>query len=84
MYEGDFTGAISTLNKALELNPISLFAYQYRTICKMHLSSQDNVSVEDQRKYLREIISDLEDAKRVARSSLRFLDSSSNKEATAT
>ena len=77
MYEGNFLDAISTLDKALELNPISLFAYQYRAICKMHLSMQNNVSNKDQRKYLQEIISDLENAKRAARNTLRFLNNSS-------
>lgn len=28
MYQGDFLGAISTFNKALELHPNSLFAFQ--------------------------------------------------------
>jgi len=78
MYDGNFLGAISTLDKALELNPISLFAYQYRAICKMHLSMQNNASIKDQRKYLEEIISDLENAKRAARNSLQFLDTSSS------
>ena len=76
IYDSDFTGAISTLDRALELNPISILAHQYRAICKTHLSSQDNVSIENKRKYLQEIIYDLEQAKHAATNFSEHLDSS--------
>ena len=74
MFQGDFLDAISTFEKVLELHPASLFAFQYRAICKHHLlMNTDNISGEEQANGMRDVISDLENALNIARGMRNFL-----------
>lgn len=78
MYQADFVGAISTFDKALELNPISLFALQYRAICKHHLSvSEDNMPYAEHANLMKDVISDLENALEAAKNMQKLLMSKS-------
>ena len=75
MYDGNFIDAIATLDQSLQLNPISLFAYQYRVVCRTHLCMQVNTSTVEQRQNYEKIISDLDSAMKSATIHLRSLDS---------
>lgn len=68
MYEAKYLDAISTFDKAIELNAKSLSAYQYRAICKYQLlmSTDDNISGKKEVEAMQNVISDLEHALSIA------------------
>ena len=72
---GDYLGAISTFDKAIVCDPNSLYAFQYRAICKSIAFSDVNNSItgEERRNYLRESLSDLECAAEMLRTLARNL-----------
>ena len=72
---GDYLEAISSFNKAIEYDPNSLYAFQYRAICKSIAFSDINslATDEERRNYLRESLSDLETAAEMIRTLIRGL-----------
>ena len=73
-FEANYLEAISKFDQALKLHPASLHAFQYRALCKhMMAVRSDDVPLKEQQRYMREVISDLENATREAKNRLRFL-----------
>ena len=68
MYKGNFTGAIAIFDRVLELHPDSLFAYQYRAICRHHIViNTRNVSNKSRANSMEDVISDIKKALEISK-----------------
>ena len=76
LHNGDYLEAISSFDKAIECDPNSIYAFQYRAICKfIAFSDTTNLATgEERRSYLRESLSDLETAAEMTKTLIRGLD----------
>lgn len=66
MQEDNLLDAISTFSKVIELNPMSLYAFQYRAICRHTLAIHEETILSQRLAHMQEAVSDLEMAKKLA------------------
>ena len=66
MQEDRLLDAVSTFSKVIKLNPLSLYAFQYRALCKHTLALQDGTTLSQRLEYMQDVVLDLEIAKKLA------------------